>query len=197
MGQPDKFMKKIRKQSLFLLLLFLFFLTGFTTAFSGCSSANPSPSKKEDPNPDSSSTEPTPEETNYVFYCRSPKDQEMILLYPGMEPTTVLEQLGDPLSYYEAPSCALDGMDQIYTYSGYELTVSAADTNILMMIRLTDDSFTTAEGIYIGSTTTELVTSYGEVEPVSGEYRYPKGKMELAFLTKNQVVTSIEYRYLP
>ncbi len=152
---------------------------------------------------DSSSKEARPEDISYVFYCRSPKNQETVLLYPGMEPSAALKQLGEPLSYYEAPSCALAGMDQIYTYSGFELTVSveesASDTGILTSIRLTDDSFTTAEGIYIGSGVTELLAAYDDtdVTPESGEYCFPKGEMELAFLTKNQVVISVEYRYQP
>ena len=117
-----------------------------------------------------------------------------------MEPSSAIEQLGEPLSYYEAPSCALAGMDQIYTYSGFELTVSLEEKQeqaILTLIRLTDDSFTTAEGIYIGSTVEELLAEYGESDPESGEYRYAKGEMELAFLTKSQLVISIEYRWNP
>ena len=183
----------------FLLYMTLFALLLTTALFSGCS--KPSGEDTGDENEQElPSKEANPEETHYLFSCRSPKNQETILLYPGMEPSSAIEQLGEPLSYYEAPSCALAGMDQIYTYSGFELTVSLEEKQeeaILTLIRLTDDSFTTAEGIYIGSTVEELLAEYGESDPESGEYHYAKGEMELAFLTKSQLVISIEYRWNP
>ena len=150
-----------------------------------------------------------PAETSYVFYCRQrrlPNEKPAtIALYPGMtvtdtfmgmKPDDSTEQLPEPLSIYEAPSCALPGMDIIYTYSSYELTVYREDDSVLTSIRLTDDSYTTAEGICIGSTAAEVLDVYGDTTPISGEYRYPKGEMELSILTRNQVVTSIEYRLM-
>lgn len=131
--------------------------------------------------------------------------RSQIPLMVGLDPTEALAQINDPLSTYEAESCALPGMDIIYTFSCYELTIfqelpensvssDSGTHSVLTSIRLTDDSQTTAEGIYIGSTVTELLAVYGDCEPVSGEYRYQKGGMELAFLTRNGAVISIEYR---
>ena len=124
----------------FLLYMTLFALLLTTALFSGCST--PSGEDTGDENEQElPSKEANPEETHYLFSCRSPKNQETILLYPGMEPSSAIEQLGEPLSYYEAPSCALAGMDQIYTYSGFELTVSLEEKQeqaILTLIRLTD-----------------------------------------------------------
>lgn len=130
----------------------------------------------------------------YRFTCSSPATGEDVSLYAGRSPEEALELLGDPLSFYEAESCALPGSDQIYTYSGFELTVNSDTENILISIRLTDDSFTTEEGIYIGSSVKQMLAAYGDSTPVSGEYLYEKGDTELAFLTHKEVVTSIEYR---
>lgn len=175
---------------------------------SGCSKSDTTicltsdPADVADTLPSEETTLPSPEEYSYVFYCQGQnqsKKESTITLYPGMLMAGILEQLPDPLSVYEAPSCALEGMDIIYTYSGYELTIySAGDgtPDILTSIRLTDDSHTTAEDIYIGSTATELTTIYGDAAPVSGEYRYQKGEMELSLLTRNQTVISIEYRLM-
>lgn len=130
----------------------------------------------------------------YRFICSSPSTGGDVVLLVGENPAEALEALGEPLSFYEAPSCALPGSDRIYTYSGFELAVNHDSTDTLISVRLTDDSFTTEEGIYIGSTAKEVVAAYGDCTPVSGEFTYQMGEMELSFLTQKEVVSSIEYR---
>lgn len=201
-------MKPRKPFNLFRLLFFLFTITAGIFFLSSCDHASGSSSGDSSVSlsEDFLESEKNKTEDNYegfLFYAPSPHEEEKekgIPLKVGLSLEDTLSLLPEPLSTFEAESCALPGMDIIYTFSGYELTVyqgensSEKSSPILSAIRLTDDSQTTAEGIYIGSTTSELVAVYGDCTPVSGEYCYQKGEMELAFLTRNNVIISIEYR---
>lgn len=108
----------------------------------------------------------------------------------------VLKALGDPQECFEAKSCAFDGMDKTYFYSGIELTTyPKSDTeDYTSSIYFKDDSVSTKEGIYIGSTLQQLLAAYGENYSGDGNsYTYTKGDSSIMFIVSEDEVTSITY----
>lgn len=107
----------------------------------------------------------------------------------------VIEALGEPASYFEAPSCAFEGLDKIYTYNGFEIdTYPAQDKDLVSAIVLKDDSVATAEGICIGDSLEKLQEAYGEAVQENGMLVYAKDGMKLCFILQDNSIISIEYR---
>lgn len=113
-----------------------------------------------------------------------------------MDAANVMERLGDPVSYFEAASCAFEGLDKMYTYSSFEIdTYPVGDKDYISAIILKDDSISTPEGIYIGDSPEKLKQTYGgEYTETDGTIIYEKDGMELYFIIKNGEIASIEYR---
>ena len=129
-------------------------------------------------------------EENYAFEYN---DTEISV---NMEASELLKKLGNEQSYFEAPSCAFDGIDKIYTYGGFELhTYPASDKkDYVSAVIFKDDSVKTEEGIYIGDSKDKVVEAYGEdFKDVDGAYVYDKGEGKLQFIFKNDLVASVEY----
>lgn len=106
----------------------------------------------------------------------------------------VLAALGEAQSYFEAASCAFDGLDKTYTYPGFVITTRPEETgDFVNSILLTDDSVTTAEGIYIGSAKDDVIAAYGESSGTEGVMNYTRGNTTLNIILKDGVVASIEY----
>lgn len=111
------------------------------------------------------------------------------------EATDIIEALGEPTSYYEATSCAFDGLDKIYTYSSFELdTYPTDDIDYVSAVILKDDLVSTAEGVSIGDSLEDVTAAYGEGEESNGYLVYEKDDMKLRFVIEDDVVTSIEYQ---
>ena len=73
----------------------------------------------------------------------------------------IVEQLGEPDAYFEAPSCAFEGIDKIYTYGSFELdTYPTKDKDYVSAIILKDDIITTTEGIGIGESVDKMEEVY-------------------------------------
>lgn len=107
----------------------------------------------------------------------------------------VLEKLGDPVSYYEAASCAFQGLDKIYTYQHFEInTYPDGDKDLISSIVLKDDLISTPEGLSIGQAKTDMETIYGaDYEARGNMCVYTKDGMHLSVLVEGDYVTSIEY----
>lgn len=107
------------------------------------------------------------------------------------------EALGEPLSYYEAESCAFQGLDKTFNYPGFELvTYPNGDKDFISDIYFTDGTVATPEGIRIGSTLEEVKAAYGEgytADDFGIYYTYTDGDTQLKFGTEDGVVTEIEY----
>lgn len=116
-----------------------------------------------------------------------------IKMHAEAEP--ILAELGEPIAYFEAESCAFPGMERVYTYSGFELYTYELDgTDYVASIVFLDDSVVTKEGIYLYSTYAEVIAAYGEgYTKTFNLYSYESGKSKLAFLIEDDHVTSIEY----
>ncbi|MBR5740979.1 MAG: hypothetical protein IKX91_00345, partial [Firmicutes bacterium] len=92
---------------------------------------------------------------------------------------------------------AFEGIDKTYTYAGFVIDTTPSEDgkdDIIKAIRLTDDSVTTAENVYVGMTADRVKAVYGESAGVSDAcLRYVKGSVELQFIIKDGKAVSIEY----
>ena len=138
--------------------------------------------------------EDTPETSNEtsVSYVFKFGDVEIPILAKSDE---IIAKLGDPISKYEAPSCAFGEMDVVYTYAGVEIgTYQENGENFISYVLLKDDTVSTQEGLFIGSERSQVETLYGT--PTSSEdtsYTYLTDDMKFVVFFEDDEVTSIEY----
>ncbi len=108
----------------------------------------------------------------------------------------VLEKLGEANSYFEAPSCAFDGIDKIYTYNSFELDTYPLDgEDFVSSVLFKDDTVATMEGICIGDSAEKLAEAYGETSTEEdGKTVYCKDGIKLCFIIEDGCISSIEYK---
>ena len=112
----------------------------------------------------------------------------------GAQAEPILKALGDPQSSYEAPSCALDGMDVVYTYPGFEVLTYVMDGEAKISgVVLRDDTVETAEGVCIGPSKADVQAAYGSIEEGAASLRMTKGNCELLVILTDDAVSSIQY----
>ncbi len=108
----------------------------------------------------------------------------------------IVDALGEPNSYYEAASCAFEGLDKIYTYSGFEMETYPTDgKDYVSAVVLKDDSVTTPEGVAIGDSRAKVEEKYGTDYQENGSLlTYAKDGMKLNFILDGDQVISIQYQ---
>ena len=116
----------------------------------------------------------------------------------GAKATPVVEALKDSLmETNEFPSCAFDGMDKYYKYPGFELYAYQENgKDVITQLVLRDDTVSTPEGIYIGSSRADVDKAYSSAENASSfpnNYSFTKGNSTLLILLEDEVVKSIQY----
>ncbi len=115
-----------------------------------------------------------------------------------------IKALGGYQNSYEAPSCAFDGMDVVYTYPGFEVLTYSKDgkDGVVTGVILRDDTVMTPEGVYIGADQATVEKAYGSPEAGSTSVTVKKGNCDLLVIMEHQnkddetspmVVTSIQY----
>ena len=164
-------MKKIFAAALAVLLL---------AALAGCGG---------DPKP----TNPGGNDGNFYFEAKG------VRLAMGAEPAAALAALGEALHSFDCPSCAIDAVDTTYAYPGFELTITDPDRgeNYITSVILKDDTYTTPEGVCIGSTLDEVLAAYGtDYKEETGFYTYTRGRSTLQFEIASGAVGQIQYDYL-
>ena len=107
----------------------------------------------------------------------------------------ILEELGEPNTYFESPSCAAQGIGKHYTYNDFEIeTYPDGDNDLVLYVMLKTDAVSTKEGINISSTKDDIIAAYGEpTEEVTGSLIYQMSDMKLKFLFNGDSMISIEY----
>lgn len=103
--------------------------------------------------------------------------------------------LGEPKSYTEEESCAFEGLSKTYYFGSFYLeTYPDGNTDRVYCVWLVDDSVTTEEGIYIGSTQQQVENAYG-AQWYNGKNAYivKTGDCILTIILENNVVNSIQY----
>ena len=107
----------------------------------------------------------------------------------------IIAALGDGYTYFEAPSCAYEGMDKVYTYNSIVVrsyTMDGAD--YIAAVELKDDTVATAEGIRIGSTEDDVRAAYGEDGNAgTAGIEYTMGDSFISFIFENGKVVAITY----
>ena len=113
-----------------------------------------------------------------------------------MDMAEVLEELGEPKSYFEAESCAFHGLDKVYTYAGFEIDTYPQDgKDYISDIVLKDDTVATKEGISLSMLWGDVIEAYGEdYEEEDGMFVYEKDGMKLCFIFTDGYISAIEYR---
>ena len=109
----------------------------------------------------------------------------------------ILSQLGAYLDYAESPSCAFEGMDKVYLYSGFRVqTYSLGGKDYIHSVELTDDSVSTPEGVTVGSTVADVTAAYGtptSSTETSLTYADSANGMYLQFILRGGTVTNVSY----
>lgn len=159
-----------------------------TAALSACGSGGQTPETKA---PAPETTAPVSQEAGpYAF----PAGSGGYAVTIDADMADVLAALGKEQSYFEAASCAFEGLDKTYTYAGFTITTRPeGEKDLVNSILLTDDSVTTAEGVYIGSPLAEVTAAYGDAQPADGVLSYTRDGVTLNFILENDAVISIEY----
>lgn len=107
----------------------------------------------------------------------------------------VLAALGKEQAYEESPSCAFEGMDKLYVYSGFRVkTYSLGGVDYIHSVELTDDSLTTPKGLAIGAGVERVTALYGTptVQNDSG-MQFVFENTTLQVLMRDGFVTNIQY----
>lgn len=127
--------------------------------------------------------------TGYVFTYNG------TTLAVDMDMSTVEDELGEPDSYFEQPSCAAEGIAKIYTYSSFEInTYPDGNQDLIACIILKDDNVATAEGIDLSMTKEDIIDAYGSgYEETERSIVYEKDGMKLCFILDGDDIISIEY----
>jgi hypothetical protein len=122
-------------------------------------------------------------------------ESDGVTLTTDIEMAPVLEKLGDSNTYFEAASCAFNGLDKFYTYDHFEIdTYPDGDKDYISAIVLLDDIVSTPEGIAVGAGVDEVIATYGEGFDRNGSsYIYTKGTTHLTFVCNGDTVTNISY----
>ena len=139
--------------------------------------------------PAAANTPTTPDANSWKY---SVQGVEIMMHAPA---ASILEALGEPVSYTEEASCAFSGLDKTYYYGGFYLqTYPMGDEDFVFSLWLVDDSSTTPEGIYIGASQAEVEAAYG-AEGFNGSNAYIlKGTTSiLTIILDGGVVSSIQY----
>lgn len=106
-----------------------------------------------------------------------------------------IDKLGEPLSYFEASSCAFGEQDKVWTYPGFRIDTYQLDgEDYVMDVVLTDDTVMTSEGIRIGDHTDDITAAYGDPTESGDQYvLYEKDDMKLVFILDGDHISVIEY----
>ena len=119
-----------------------------------------------------------------------------VSMYVNQEAAGVLEALGEPNSYFEAASCAFEGLDKMYTYTSFEVdTYPEGDVDYISCIYFLDDLVETPEGVCLYMTQDDMIEAYGEdYTEVNGAFVYSKGNGDLSFIIEDGEIVAIEYK---
>ena len=112
------------------------------------------------------------------------------------EAAPILDKLGKEVDYFEAESCAFQGMDKIYTYGAFELhTHEIEGVDHVSSIIFLDDSISTKEGVSLFSSFDDMMEVYGKEDYTEehGLYTFEKGDSMLLLLIEDEEIVSIEY----
>lgn len=112
-----------------------------------------------------------------------------------MEAAPIIAALGEANSYFEAPSCAFEGLDKNYNYGSFEVDTYELDgKDYIAGVFFRDDLIETPEGVCLFETKADMIAAYGEgFKEEYGMLVYEKEGMKIKFILEGDEITSIEY----
>jgi uncharacterized lipoprotein NlpE involved in copper resistance len=115
----------------------------------------------------------------------------------GQPALPIIEELGDPLHYHEAISCAFEGLDKSWHYSGFVVHAYPLDgDDFILSVILVDDTHVTERRVYLGMSYEDMVSAYGsDYERNHDQFLYRRGGTSLAFIIPDDYIGQITYRY--
>ena len=135
--------------------------------------------------------------------CDSAKKEDVsyVFRYNGVnvgcnaDMAEILAAIGDPISYSESASCAADGLDKKYSYSGFSITtVPDRDIDRICRIELKNDLVKTPEGAHVGMDRRRIIEIYGDGFGGRGSgIEYVCKNCRLIFSFRDDKVTGIIY----
>ena len=105
-------------------------------------------------------------------------------------------KISEEATISEIPSCAFEGTDKVYSYSGVEITVCDIDgVPTVYSVYFLDDTISTEEGVKISDSKDLMIEKYGQdyENSLSNKFDYKKGKVILSFIVENDNISGIEY----
>ncbi len=112
-----------------------------------------------------------------------------------MEAAPIITALGEADTYFEAPSCAFEGLDKTYGYGSFEIDTYEQDgKDYISTVFFCDDLIETPEGVCLFETKADMIKAYGDgFKEEFGMLVYEKDGMKLKFILEGDEITSIEY----
>jgi len=143
----------------------------------------------ESKNNEKTDTNKVTEPKGYVFEYNGVK------IGMDMEAAPIIASLGEADSYFEAPSCAFEGLDKTYSYGSFEIDTYEQDgKDYISTVFFCDDLIETPEGVCLFETKADMIKAYGEgFKEEFGMLVYEKEGMKLKFILEGDEITSIEY----
>ena len=117
-----------------------------------------------------------------------------VTLSVGMAADEAVLALGDDYTMTEVDSCAGQGKDRMYTYPSVRLYVFAPTDGkaVVSSVSYTDDGVQTAQGLRIGSSSSDVLAALGEADDASDtRLVYRSENTTLTFGLRDGMVVSI------
>lgn len=126
----------------------------------------------------------------YVFESKG------VTIGMDMEAAPIIEALGEPENYFEAASCAFEGLDKMYGYGSFEIDTYELDgKDYISSVIFNDDMVSTKEGVSLFDTKESMISAYGDsYSEEQGMYVYTNENMKLKFIiNEDNEIKSIMY----
>lgn len=145
--------------------------------------------QNQDKTNESASKDKATEAKGYVFEYNGVK------VGMDMEAGPIIDALGKDYTYFEAPSCAFEGLDKTYGYGSFEIDTYEQDgKDYISGVFFCDDLIETPEGVALFETKADMIAAYGEgYKEEYGMLVYEKEETKLKFILDGDEITSIEY----
>lgn len=129
-----------------------------------------------------------------IYYYETSDEKKIYIL---QSVTEAVEALGQDYEYFEAPSCASDGLDMFYYYQNITLMANELDgEKVITDIYFKNDTVSTPEGIRINSEYADVVNQYGSDYVLNGTaLEYTDQNTVLIVDIKDGKVASVEYKW--
>lgn len=118
-----------------------------------------------------------------------------IVLRPTEKAEEAINQLSAPIETGTAPSCAFEGEDILYRYSGYDIQAGyVRGIEYITGIIITDEKTATPQGLMIGDSYNKMIELYGSTfREEFGQYIYEDEKVQFIVVIEDDKVLTISY----